>query len=93
VAFRKRRLIWDIPCLTLRDTTERPITVTQGTNRLLQPEARGGAIEQVVAGESPRGRRPELWDGRTAERVARSLRARLAPPVLGREGTTATSPK
>ena len=83
----------DIPCLTLRDTTERPITVTQGTNRLLQPEALGGAIEQVLAGDWPRGRRPELWDGRTAERVARSLRNRLAPPVPGREGTTATSPK
>lgn len=67
-----------IPCLTLRDTTERPITVTQGTNRLIAPAALAAAIAEVEAGKWPAGRRPELWDGRTADRVAADLRRRTA---------------
>jgi UDP-N-acetylglucosamine 2-epimerase (non-hydrolysing) len=61
-----------VPCLTLRDTTERPITVTQGTNRLV-PERTAAAILRAFAetwGATATGRRPELWDGATGERVA-----------------------
>jgi UDP-N-acetylglucosamine 2-epimerase (non-hydrolysing) len=49
-----------VPCLTLRDTTERPITITEGTNRLVRPQHLAGALTAVLAGQWPRGRRPEL---------------------------------
>jgi UDP-N-acetylglucosamine 2-epimerase (non-hydrolysing) len=64
----------DIPCLTLRDTTERPITITQGTNRLVPVAELRRSVAAVLAGDWPHGVRPPLWDGRTAGRVAESLR-------------------
>ncbi len=64
-----------IPCLTLRDSTERPITVTQGTNRLTEWQNLVGSVQEVVAGKWPKGTRPEYWDGQTASRVAKSLKA------------------
>jgi len=65
-----------IPCLTLRNTTERPITVSQGTNRLVRAETLGEIVESILAGGGPVARCPPLWDGRTAERVAADLRRR-----------------
>lgn len=64
-----------IPCLTLRENTERPITVTEGTNRLVKPET---LIEEVnlAVFENGRPRRPEMWDGQTAGRCVEDLRRR-----------------
>jgi UDP-N-acetylglucosamine 2-epimerase (non-hydrolysing) len=64
-----------VPCMTLRTTTERPETVTLGTNELLgtDPAALAPALERVFAGQWKRGAIPPLWDGRTGERIAEAL--------------------
>ncbi len=67
----------DIPCLTLRPNTERPITITEGSNRLVKPADLSANVAKVQAGEWPSGRRPERWDGRTASRCVASLKAFL----------------
>jgi UDP-N-acetylglucosamine 2-epimerase (non-hydrolysing) len=62
-----------IPCLTLRPNTERPVTVTQGTNRLCNIEDVEDQVARALAGGGPKPRVPELWDGRTAGRVVNSI--------------------
>lgn len=66
----------DIPCLTLRENTERPITVTQGTNKLVRAANLADNIAVVLNGEWPSGQCPPLWDGKTALRAVESLRMR-----------------
>ncbi|MFB0517189.1 MAG: non-hydrolyzing UDP-N-acetylglucosamine 2-epimerase [Candidatus Neomarinimicrobiota bacterium] len=64
-----------IPCLTVRPTTERPVTVELGTNRLIgcaQDEI-VAAVEAIVNGPKNQGRIPELWDGHAAERIVKVL--------------------
>ena len=64
-----------VPCLTLRENTERPITVEQGTNTMvgLDREAILRGVAEILAGQGKRGRVPEYWDGHTAERIAADL--------------------
>ena len=61
------------PCLTLRPNTERPITVTLGSNRLTQLHRLGADIEGVSQGVSRTGSVPPLWDGRTADRTLQQI--------------------
>lgn len=60
-----------VPCLTLRENTERPITITEGTNRLVPLDSLSiiKYSEEILAGKVIEGRIPEYWDGRTAQRV------------------------
>jgi UDP-N-acetylglucosamine 2-epimerase (non-hydrolysing) len=68
-----------VPCLTLRPNTERPVTVTQGTNTVIGTdpetivEAALGTLEADVGAVGPL---PELWDGKAAERIAEILETR-----------------
>ncbi len=66
-----------IPCLTLRANTERPITITKGTNRLCKLEDIPDMIKTILSGDFPKGSVPDLWDGKTAQRVAESIERRL----------------
>src|SRR5574338_382254 len=69
-----------VPCLTLRDNTERPVTVTAGTNRLVgsDPAAIPAEVRKVLSAGPPARRVPELWDGRAAGRIADVLERDLA---------------
>lgn len=69
-----------IPCLTLREGTERPITVEEGTNTIvgLDPTRIGAEVDAVLAGRGKAGRVPEGWDGMAGERIADALQAFIA---------------
>ncbi|MEE4350942.1 MAG: UDP-N-acetylglucosamine 2-epimerase (non-hydrolyzing) [Pacificimonas sp.] len=67
-----------IPCLTLRPNTERPITITEGTNKLVTPETLIPALDKALAADAPQPRRPEYWDGQTAGRCVADLKRRSA---------------
>jgi len=69
-----------VPCLTLRPSTERPITVEQGTNLVVgtDPQRVLAALDETLATGGKRGRVPEYWDGRTAERIGAHLSEWLA---------------
>ncbi len=71
----KVRQVLGVPCLTLRDTTERPETVTLGTNALIgtDPAKLGPAMDRLFAGQWQQGGIPPLWDGRTGERIVAAL--------------------
>ena len=64
-----------IPCLTLRDSTERPITITEGTNRLVgrDPDLIVKVAREVLIAPLPQPRTPALWDGNAGRRIAAVL--------------------
>ena len=71
-----------VPCLTLRENTERPITLAEGTNTLVGPDpaAIRAAFREVIANGGKTGRIPEYWDGRAAMRIAHTLQSWLPAP-------------
>lgn len=64
-----------VPCLTLRTSTERPITVTMGTNELIYPEYEKimAAVNKILAGNRKTGTVPPLWDGHAADRICKII--------------------
>lgn len=74
-----------VPCLTMRENTERPITVTQGTNTLVGRDRAlaADAIADILMHGGKRGRVPELWDGHAADRIAQHLAGWLSRDGAG----------
>ena len=73
-----------VPCLTFRENTERPITVTEGTNRIVgtDPARVAAELDDVLRSDRLAEHRvPELWDGRTADRIVEVLRRRAPNPI------------
>ena len=64
-----------VPCLTMRENTERPITVEQGTNSMVGRDVQAirDGVAEILAGRGKHGRVPELWDGHAADRIAADL--------------------
>jgi len=85
-----------VPCLTLRENTERPATVTFGTNVVVgtDPGRIGEEVRAILSGKGKAGRVPELWDGRTASRIAEVYERGLVgaggaePNLINRERRT-----
>ncbi len=65
-----------VPCFTIRENTERPITITEGTNTLVgvDPAKIVAAVAEALAGRGKAGRTPKLWDGKASERIGEILR-------------------
>jgi len=64
----------NIPCLTLRSNTERPITITQGTNELVSMGNIEDRMEVILSGDWKQAKTPELWDGKSAKRIVDTLK-------------------
>ena len=64
----------NVPCLTLRPNTERPVTIVEGTNELVTIDQLEKKADLILNGSWKQGRIPELWDGKTAERILNVLR-------------------
>lgn len=72
--------VMGVPCLTLRDTTERPETISLGTNELIgtDPTRLKPALDRLFAGQWKEGSIPQMWDGKSGERIVAALERLLA---------------
>jgi UDP-N-acetylglucosamine 2-epimerase (non-hydrolysing) len=70
-----------VPCLTVRENTERPITVLQGTNVLVgrDPDKLRAEVSRILAGNAKKGTVPPLWDGKAGERIADAVAGQSQP--------------
>ena len=77
-----------VPCLTLRENTERPITVSRGTNRVIgvEPHAIYTHWLRAADGQWPKGELPELWDGQAAQRIVKILLSDTLSPQGSGQG-------
>jgi len=67
--------ILGVPCMTLRNNTERPVTLTEGTNQLVGTDTERilNSVQQTIQSDSPPKRHPVLWDGNAANRIINIL--------------------
>lgn len=86
--------VLNVPCLTVRPNTERPVTVTHGTNRLVTPASLPAAAAKVLADgvAVPAGELPVLWDGQAGPRIARAVAAWLRGDTLAPAGAHSVTP-
>jgi len=72
--------VLNVPCLTLRENTERPVTIQRGTNRLvgIDPRKIEEGVDEILTGKWPTGKKPPLWDGRAGSRIVDIIEASLA---------------
>ncbi len=75
---KREATVIDIPCLTLRESTERPLTLTAGSSRLVAPAALPASVEQVLSGAWPSATPVPLWDMEVGRRIRARLREILA---------------
>jgi len=63
--------VMGVPCITMRDSTERPETIDIGTNELIgtNPRDLGIALDKLLSGNWKKGKIPHLWDGKTSDRI------------------------
>lgn len=81
-----------VPCLTLRQNTERPVTISHGTNRLVTPDSLLPAVEEVLSGQHRPAGPPPLWDGHSGQRIAAVLAGHLGIGPTAAPGTAGPLP-
>ena len=72
-----------VPCLTLRENTERPITITEGSNQLVgtSPSVLKEKAQEILNNPEKKYPKPNLWDGKAAERIVKDIKVRFNTPV------------